>query len=120
MNNNSNMRMDIIEQVDSPKETHWNDSIFLAAVATIAFNTSIIFEAFMISISWLAARKDWFVTIIGFDYLINTSEHASYGRVPSILYDQAFAKAVIARQSGVAFNLDSGSMTIVCVENQHH
>ena len=42
MNNNSNMRMDIIEQVDSPKETQWNDSRFrVAAVAVVrtAFNT---------------------------------------------------------------------------------
>ena len=118
MNNNSNMRMDIIEQVDSPKETRWNDSRFLAAEVRIAFNT-ITFVAITIMIIFSAARKDWFVTIVGFA-CFTTSKHASCVRVPFILNDQAFTEAVIARESGVAFNLDSRSMTIVCVENQHH
>ena len=104
--------------MDSPKETHLNDSRFLAAGERIAFNTLFIDAITIFRIVWLAARKDLFVRIVGSEYI--TSKLASYVRVPFILNDQAFAKAVIARQSGVAFNLNSRSMTIVCVENQHH
>ena len=71
------------------------------------------------TISLFGARSNgWFVTILALDF--KRVKLASFVRVPFILNDQAFAKAVIARQSGVAFNLNSRSMTIVCVENQHH
>ena len=104
-----------MEQVDSPKETHLNDSRFLAAGVRIAFKT-ISFDAMTIRV--FGARNNWFVTILALDFTMR--KLASLVRVPFILNDQAFAKAVIARQSGVAFNLNSRSMTIVCVENQHH
>ena len=104
--------------MDSPKETHLNDSRLheAAAEARISFNT-IGIDAMTISL-FGARSNGWFVTILALDF--KRVKLASFVRVPFILNDQAFAKAVIARQSGVAFNLNSRSMTIVCVENQHH
>ena len=104
--------------MDSPKETHLNDSRLheVAAEVRISFNT-IGIDAMTISL-FGARSNGWFVTILALDF--KRVKLVSFVRVPFILNDQAFAKAVIARQSGVAFNLNSRSMTIVCVENQHH
>ena len=102
--------------MDSLKETHLNDSRFQAAEVRVKFNT---ISTVAMTIRLFGARSNgWFVTILALDF--KRVKLASFVRVPFILNDQAFAKAVIARQSGVAFNLNSRSMTIVCVENQHH
>ena len=106
--------------MDSPKETHMNDSRFLAAAGERTAFKTFFMDAITTRIFWSATTNGWFLRIPGSEYVIITSKLASCVRVPFILNDQAFAKAVIARQSGVAFNLNSRSMTIVCVENQHH